>query len=135
MVAALAALDASCARVSVDLPLRANLTAADNIALIPLYQRGVGAARAAQEAAGLLDTLGAHAYAGLRDPDMDGSQRFVTKLARALILRRTRLVIDTPAALLPDVCYPVFLRALAARTDGAAWDVYDYAWNEALWHA
>lgn len=135
MQAALAGLDAECARVSADLPLRANLSALDNVALIPLYQRRVGAARAAAEALALLEQLGVHAIATLRDPDLDPAQRFAIKLARALALRRSRIVIDTPAALLPDVRYPDYIRALAARADGAPWSLFDYAWNEALWHA
>jgi hypothetical protein len=44
-------------------------------------------------------------------------------------------VIDTPAALLPDVRYPDLIRALAARRDGRPWEIYDYVWNEALWQA
>ena len=126
MRGALTTLDADCARVSAELPLRANLSALDNVALIPLYQRGVGATRAAAEARALLERLGHAATLPLRDPDMDNGQ---------LVLGRPRLVIDTPAALLPDLRYPDFIRALAARVDGAPWDVYDYAWNEALWHA
>ena len=135
MRGALTTLDADCARVSAELPLRANLSALDNVALIPLYQRGVGATRAAAEARALLERLGHAATLPLRDPDMDNGQRFATKLARALVLERPRLVIDTPAALLPDLRYPDFIRALAARVGGAPWDVYDYAWNEALWYA
>ena len=37
---------------------------------------------------------------------MTPAQRFVTKLARALILKRPRLVIDRPGAMLYDVPYP-----------------------------
>ncbi len=63
----------------------------------------------------MLEQLGHADIALLRDPDMTPAQRFVTKLARALILRRPRLVIDRPGAMLYDVPYPVFIRQLAAQ--------------------
>jgi len=135
MDAALEALDNGTARVSAGLPLRANLSALDNVALIPLYSRSTGAARAAAEAHRLFDALGHATTEPLRDPDMDTGQRFATKLARALALQRARVVIDTPAAQLPDLHYPDFIRALAARVDGPPWHIYDYVWNEALWQA
>jgi ABC-type polar amino acid transport system ATPase subunit len=125
------------ARVSPDLPLRANLSARDNIALIPLYQRHYGAAESNQQALVLLDHLGHADIADLRDPDMSPAQRFVTKLARALILRRPRLVIDRPGAMLYDVDYPQFIRQLAARIESpdGKWEIYDFTWNRALYPA
>jgi hypothetical protein len=74
--------------------------------------------------------------AALRDPDMSVTQRFVVKLARALILHRTRLVIDRPGAMLYDVDYPAFIRQLAATSpSGGSWEIYDYTWNRALYPA
>jgi len=135
MQAAIVALDDhSVARVSFDLPLRANLSALDNIALIPLYQRHFSAAESSQQAMVLLDQLGHASIAMLRDPDMTASQRFVAKLARALILCRPRLVIDRPGAMLYDVAYPLFIQQLAVRVDSTStWEMYDYTWNRVLY--
>ena len=92
------------------MPLRANLSARENIALIPLYQKHFDAAEAARQAQSLLDQLGFTTIGDKRDPDMDASERFVAKLARALILKRTQLVIERPGAMLYDIRYPDFLR-------------------------
>jgi ABC-type polar amino acid transport system ATPase subunit len=124
------------ARVALDLPLRANLSALDNIALIPLYQRHFSAAESARQALAMLDQLGHADIALLRDPDMTPSQRFVTKLARAIILKRPRLVIDRPGAMLYDVPYPEFIRQLAAQDAMAGtWEIFDFSWNQALYQA
>jgi ABC-type polar amino acid transport system ATPase subunit len=120
--------------VSPDLPLRANLSAVDNVALIPLYQRHFSAAESTRQAMRLLEQLGHADIAPLRDPDMTPAQRFVTKLARALVLRRPRLVIDRPGAMLYDVPYPAFIRELAARVEeDGGWEIFDFAWNEVLY--
>lgn len=121
--------------MSPDLPLRANLSARENIALIPLYQKSRGAAEASQLAQTLLDKLGHAAIADKRDPDMTPSERFVTKIARALILNRPRLIIERPGAMLYDIPYPGFLRELAARVDEgpAQWEVFDFEWNNVLY--
>jgi ABC-type polar amino acid transport system ATPase subunit len=131
---AVVALDAlTIARVSLDLPLRANLSALDNIALIPLYQRHFSAAESARQAMALLDKLDHLDIVSLRDPDMTPSQRFVTQLARALILHRPRLIIDRPGAMLYDVMYPTFIHQLASRvTSTGAWEIFDYDWNRVL---
>jgi ABC-type sugar transport system ATPase subunit len=133
-MAAVAALSDDAARVALDLPLRANLSAVDNIALIPLYQRHYGVAESARQAQAVLDQLGHADIAPLRDPDMTPAQRFVTKLARALILKRPRLVIDRPGAMLYDVPYPAFIQQLAGR-DGMSgiWEIFDFSWNQALY--
>ncbi|MBW8330011.1 MAG: hypothetical protein K0M48_12925 [Thiobacillus sp.] len=133
-MAATAALPDDVARVSHELPLRANLSALDNIALIPLYQRHYGAAESARQAHTMLDQLGHADIASLRDPDMTPAQRFVTKLARALILKRPRLVIDRPGAMLYDVPYPAFIRQLASQAEmTGTWEIYDFSWNQALY--
>lgn len=123
------------ARVSQDLPLRANLSARENIALIPLYQKHFDAAESAHQAQILLDQLGFSAIGDKRDPDMSPAERFVAKLARALVLKRPRLVIECPGAMLYDIPYPDFLRMLAARFAGspAKWEVFDFDWNRPLY--
>ena len=122
------------ARVALELPLRANLSALDNIALIPLYQRHYDAAESVRQAQAILDQLGHAEIAPLRDPDMTPSQRFVTQLARALILKRPRLVIDRPGAMLYDVPYPAFIRQLAEQAGmTGTWEIFDFSWNQALY--
>jgi len=123
------------ARVSPDLPLRANLSARENIALIPLYQKSRGAAEASRLAQELLDKLGHAAIGDKRDPDMSPSERFVAKLARALMLKRSRLIIERPGAMLYDIPYSDFLRGLASRFDDvpAKWEVFDFEWNKVLY--
>jgi ABC-type sugar transport system ATPase subunit len=134
VLAAVAALPDDVARVSHELPLRANLSALDNIALIPLYQRHFSATESNRQAQQLLDQLGHADIAALRDPDMTPAQRFITKLARALILKRPRLVIDRPGAMLYDVPYPAFIRELAARAEmTGTWEIYDFNWNQVLY--
>lgn len=127
--------DGQVAQVSPDLPLRANLSARENIALIPLYQRHYGAAEASRQSLSLLDRLGFAAIGDKRDPDMTPSERFVAKLARALILKRPRLVIERPGAMLYDIPYPAFLRELASRVEEspAEWEVFDFDWNRPLY--
>jgi len=135
-MAAVAALPDDVARVAPDLPLRANLSALDNIALIPLYQRHCSAAESVRLAQAMLERLGYADLSPLRDPDMTPAQRFATKLARALILRRPRLVIDHPGAMLYDVPYPAFIRQLAERAEmTGTWEIFDFGWNQALYRA
>jgi hypothetical protein len=132
---AVAALPDDVARVALDLPLRANLSALDNIALIPLYQRHYGVSESTRLAQAMLDQLGHADIALLRDPDMTPAQRFVAKLARALILKRPRLVIDRPGAMLYDVPYPAFIQQLAAQDNmSGIWEIFDFSWNQVLYH-
>lgn len=133
-MAAVAALPDDTARVALDLPLRANLSALDNIALIPLYQRHHDALESTRQAHTMLERLGHAGIASLRDPDMTPAQRFVAQLARALILKRPRLVIDRPGAMLYDVPYPRFIRQLASQAEmTGTWEIYDFTWNQALY--
>ena len=133
---AVAALPDDVARVSHELPLRANLSALDNIALIPIYQGHFNVVESNRQAQQLLEQLGHADIATLRDPDMTPAQRFVTKLARALILKRPRLVVDRPGAMLYDVPYPAFIRQLAMRAEMAGtWEIFDFSWNQALYQA
>jgi len=131
---AVAALPDDVARVSHELPLRANLSALDNIALIPIYRGHFNVAESNRQAQLLLEQLGHADIAALRDPDMTPAQRFITKLARALILKRPRLVIDRPGAMLYDVPYPAFIRQLAAQAEmTGTWEILDFSWNQALY--
>ncbi len=131
-VAALA--DESCARVSLSLPLRANLNAVENIALIQLYRKQADMQGAGDRALELLQRLGASALGLKREPDMTMSERFIVLLARALVLQRSRLVIDQPGALLYDEPYPALLRTLHQKAGTeTAWEVYDYTWNRVLY--
>ena len=87
-----------------------------------------------RQALQLLDQLGHADIALLRDPDMTPAQRFITKLGRALILRRPRLVIDRPGAMLYDVPYPAFLRRLAEQAAmTGTWEIFDFSWNQPLY--
>ncbi|MFP5418294.1 MAG: hypothetical protein ACLGHA_03965 [Gammaproteobacteria bacterium] len=82
----------------------------------------------------MLDQLGYPDVGALRDSDMTPVQRFVAKLARALILNRPRLVIDQPGAMLYDVNYPEVIRQLAARSaESGTWEIYDFNWNQPLY--
>lgn len=83
----------------------------------------------------MLDQLGYGGIASLRDPDMTAAQRFVTQLARAIILKRPRLVIDRPGAMLYDVAYPGFIEQLAAQSDmTGTWEIFDFDWNQVLYN-
>ncbi|MBS0311878.1 MAG: hypothetical protein ABS92_03810 [Thiobacillus sp. SCN 63-374] len=135
-MAAVDALPDDVARVALDLPLRANLSALDNIALIPIYRGHFNVAESNCQALQLLEQLGHAGIAPLRDPDMTPAQRFVTKLARALILKQPRLVIDRPGAMLYDVPYPSFIRQLAVQAEmTGTWEIFDFSWNQALYQA
>lgn len=82
----------------------------------------------------LLEQLGHPGIASLRDPDMTPAERFIAKLARGLILKRPRVVIDRPAAMLYDVPYPVFIRQLAALAEmTGTWEIFDFSWNQPLY--
>lgn len=122
--------------MSPDLPLRVNLSAQENIALIPLYQKHLGTAEAAKEAGALLAQLGFADVAPKRESDMSAAEKFVTQLARALMLKRSRLVIDRPGAMLYDVHYPTFIRQLRSRIQGEpGWEIFDFAWNRPLYES
>lgn len=117
------------------LPLRANLSVLENVAIVLQYRQNQNYDNAADAAWTLLARLGRTDCAFKRNPDLDSSERFVAKLARALILPQPIIVIERPALLLPDTHYPSFLDAnLAAVEDlyEQCW-IVDYAWNEPLY--
>lgn len=123
------------ALVADELPLRANLSVLENIAIVPQYRDGLGYGQAADRAWGLLALLDRTECAFKRDPDLDPVERFVAKLLRAVILTPPIILIDRPALLLPDLPYPPFLADTLQRLEGRfaeCW-IVDYQWNEPLY--
>jgi ABC-type lipoprotein export system ATPase subunit len=121
--------------VSPDLPLRANLSVLDNIALIPQYQANLDYDAAADRAWSLLQRVGQSGAAFKRDPDLSHEERFVAKLLRAAIGRPPVILVDRPGMLLPDLHYPPYLEALLgslADTLNDCW-ILDYTWNAPLY--
>ncbi len=124
------------ALVSPDMPLRANLTVLDNIALIPQFRRNLEYDSAADLAWSLLAATGYQDIHAKRDPALSHAERFVAKLMRAVIGQPATLLIDRPAMLLPEVHYPPFLLALLEKLEAhlqACW-IVDYQWNQVLYH-
>lgn len=120
--------------MSPDLPLRVNLSAQENVALIPLFQKDLSASQAAQEAKALLGQLGFTELAPKREADMSAAEKFTTLLARAIMLKRSRLIIDRPGAMLYDVHYPSFIQLLRSRVPGEqTWEIFDFVWNRPLY--
>ena len=123
------------ALVADELPLRANLSVLENIAIVPQYRQNLSYAAAADQAWDLLAKLGQTGCAFKRDPALDCVERFVAKLLRAVILQPPIILIDRPALLLPDIHYPPFLettlQALAGDLDDCR--ILDYAWNAPLY--
>lgn len=117
------------------LPLRANLSVLENVAIVLQYRRNLDYDRAADLAWTLLGRLGQHDHAFKRDPDLGSGQRFMAKLARALIMPPPIIVIERPALLLPDHHYPSFLEAALGAVEDQfeqCW-IVDYPWNEPLY--
>lgn len=126
---------ADIALVSAEMPLRANLSVLDNIALIPEYRDNVPYDDAADAAWQLLVAAGVEDCAFKRDPDLDGAQRFAAKLLRAAIARPPIIVIDRPGLLLPDHHHPSHVATLLERLGehlNVCW-IVDYAWNRPLY--
>lgn len=117
------------------MPLRANLSLLDNIALIPQYRRNLDYTAAAEQAWRLLLLSGHDSAALKRDPQLTHEERFVAKLLRAAIERPPIILVDRPALMLPDTHYPTFLSALLTRLSEHLDDcwILDYRWNEALY--
>ena len=121
--------------VSPDMPLRANLSVLDNIAVIPQYRSNLAYDVAADQAWALLRRAGRTSAAFRRDPDLDYEERFVAKFLRAIIGQPELILVDRPALLLPDIHYPPFLESLLAQfadTYNACW-ILDYRWNAPLY--
>lgn len=121
--------------VAEELPLRANLSVLENIAIVPQYRHNAAYEHAADQAWALLARLGRTDCAFKRDPDLDHEERFVAKLLRAVVFAPSIIIVDRPALLLPDTHYPPFLEAtLGAIEDRLkqCW-IVDYTWNEPLY--
>jgi len=123
------------ALVSAELPLRANLSALENIALVPQYRRDLDWAAASAEALALLEQLGCAACAGKRDAALTHEERFQVKLLRVVAAAPPLVLIERPGYLLPDTHYPSFVDAsLAALRDRyGECMVIDYTWNAPLY--
>lgn len=121
--------------VSAELPLRANLSVLENIALVPQYRDDTDAEAAVERAWTLLERLGQGDCAHYRDPDLSFEQRFIAKLLRAVIAKPSIIVIERPGLLLPDTPYPGFLTETLGRLDkeiDTLW-IVDYAWHAPLY--
>jgi len=132
---ALIAAHPEAALVADSLPLRANLSVMENIAIVPRFREDLDEDAAEAVAMALLERVGFAGFAFARDPDLDREQRFVAKLLQAVLLRAPLILVDRPGLLLPDVDYPGFLdTTLAALGDelGACW-IIDYQWNAPLY--
>jgi predicted ABC-type transport system involved in lysophospholipase L1 biosynthesis ATPase subunit len=123
------------ALVSPALPLRANLSALENIALVQQYQHKLDWRTAAAGAMGLLEQLECAACAGKRDAGLTHEERFQVKLLRAVAVTPALVVIERPGYLLPDTHYPRFVDAsLAAVQDRfGSCTIIDYLWNAPLY--
>lgn len=121
--------------ISDELPLRANLSVLENIAIVPQYRHNTAYEQAADQAWSLLARLDRTGCAFKRDPDLNHEERFIAKLLRAVIRAPSIILIDRPALLLPDTHYPPFLAATLAPFENGmnqCW-IVDYAWNEPLY--
>lgn len=121
--------------VSAELPLRANLSVLDNIAMIPEYRENLAYDAAADRAWALLGRVGHTDIAFRRDPDLNHEQRFVAKLLRAVVAAPPVILVDRPGMLLPDLHYPPYLVNLLARLEDLPNDcwILDYRWNAPLY--
>lgn len=121
--------------MSPELPLRVNLTALENIALVKQFHHAMSWTQASAEAQRLLDCCGQGEIAQKRDEDLTPTQRFAVKMARAIELERPLLVVDRPALLLADVPYPAVLAEMLMRLAGEyrAHTILDYDWNQPLY--
>jgi predicted ABC-type transport system involved in lysophospholipase L1 biosynthesis ATPase subunit len=121
--------------ISARLPLRANLSVLENIAIVPRLHEGREAEAAASYAWELLECVGCTRIAELRDPDLGHEERFIAKLLRAVALGPPIILIDRPGRLLPDTYYPPFVDATLAALHGRfeqCW-IVDYQWNAPLY--
>lgn len=117
------------------MPLRANLTLLDNIALIPQYRHNLDYDVAVEQAWRLLLLTGRESCALKRDPQLDYAERFIGKLLRAVIEAPPIILIDRPGLLLPDLDYPPFLEDLLDRLAEPLNQcrILDYRWNAPLY--
>jgi len=118
------------------LPLRANLTMLENIALVPQFRLGLSFDAAADRVMALLAEAGYADSAHRRDPDLTREERFVTKLVRAVLQAPPVIIlIDRPGLQLPDTPPAPFLtRTLSTlATSFAECRILEYTWNTPLY--
>jgi ABC-type lipoprotein export system ATPase subunit len=117
------------------LPLRANLNVLENIAVVAAFRFDADPAEAERAALRLIRRVDLAHAAYMNDPDLSHEERFLAKLLRAVMMQPPMILIDRPGRLLPDTCYPPFLRAKI----GALKDLFrrctilDYEWNARLY--
>ncbi len=134
MYARLAGPGSKAARLAADLPLRANLSAQENVALGYALRSGTTLQAAMPRALALLQEAGYGEVAGLRDDALDEQARFAVKLARALMSGADWVVIDRPGKMLTDSLYPPFMRALLQRmAEYSHYRIIEYSWNRPLY--
>lgn len=121
--------------VSATLPLRANLTVLENIAVVPEFRDGMNPRAARDLAWTLLEMVGHAGCAHQRDPDLDNRERFLAKLLRAIVGSPPVILIERPGLLLPDFNYPLLLDAtlLSLQEHYRLCRIIDYAWNAPLY--
>jgi len=132
---ALLATQPDAALVAESLPMRANLSMLENIALVAQFRRGLSFDAAAALVEGLLVRAGYADSALRRDPDLDREERFVAKFLRAALMAAPIIVVDRPALLLPDIPPAPFIDRLLTRLADdydTCW-IVDYAWNASLY--
>lgn len=124
-----------CALVSPDLPLRVNLTTLENIALMTQFHHATPWQQASEQAQKLLECTGNGDIALKRDEELSMTQRCAVKIARAVMLRRSMLVIDRPAMLLADVHYPPVLQTMlnCLQREYGELRIIDYIWNQSIY--
>lgn len=123
--------------MSSDLPLRANLSTAENIALGKAMQEGSMLMHELPAALELLQQMGFDDIAGKRDDALSEQQRFAAKLARALLPGGNAVVIDRPVRMLPDLDYPRFMLPLLERMQSrcSCYMIIEYSWYAPLYGA
>jgi hypothetical protein len=121
--------------VSATLPLRANLTVLENIAVVTEFRDGLAPGLAKDQAWTLLERVWQTGSAHRRDPDLDNRERFLAKLLRAIVAAPPIIMIERPALLLPDFNYPLLLDATLLTLEGHFEQclIVDYAWNAPLY--
>jgi ABC-type nitrate/sulfonate/bicarbonate transport system ATPase subunit len=117
------------------LPLRANLTVLQNIALVSEFNYRLKPDEAERQTLKWIARVDLARAADLYNPDLSHEERFLAKFLRAAMLRPPMIVIDRPGRMLPDTDYPPFLRQkLAALRDLVQrCTILDYRWNATLY--
>lgn len=121
--------------ISAQLPLRTNLSALGNIAMVKQYHARSSAQEARELALAMLERCGCGACGEKTDSEMTQRERFVVKLACAAMLDRPAILVDRPASMLSEIHYPGFLSEAFGHFSGhyREYVILDYAWNKPLY--